>query len=78
MKAKTKTKTIRPPRARDHGVGKNFRCPCGYTMLIKSRDAHPERGERYERQTFVCPKCGSVVTREVFTPDAAKKAKGRK
>jgi exosome complex RNA-binding protein Csl4 len=47
-------------------------------MLIKSREAHPERGERYERQTFACPKCGATDTREVFTPAAAKKSKGRK
>jgi ribosomal protein L37AE/L43A len=41
----------------------------------QSREAHPERGDRYERQIFACQKCGNTATREVFTPDAAK-AKG--
>ena len=70
--------TMTTARARDYCAGDKFRCSCGFTMLIKSLEAHPERGERYERQTVACPKCGLTATREVFTPDATKKAKVRK
>ena len=62
----------RSPR-RDYGASAPIRCPaCDFVMLIKSREAHPERGERYERQTFACKKCGATDTRDVFTPAAVK------
>jgi DNA-directed RNA polymerase subunit RPC12/RpoP len=61
-----------PPLGRAYGAGDRLKCvACGSAMLIKSRESHPERGDRYERQTFACPKCGSVATRDVYTPGAA-------
>ena len=57
---------------REYGRGARVMCPnCGITAYLKRRIPHPTRGSTYELQTFVCQKCGSAETREVFTPGAA-------
>jgi len=65
--------STRPPK-RDYGASQRLKCKCGSTYRIKSREPHPERGARYERQTFACSKCGAVETRDVFTPGGAEGA----
>jgi predicted RNA-binding Zn-ribbon protein involved in translation (DUF1610 family) len=55
----------------DYGPSLRTRCSkCGVRSRVKSREAHPDLGPKYERQTFVCPKCGAVDIRDVHTPDA--------
>jgi predicted Zn finger-like uncharacterized protein len=49
---------------------------CGSASKIKSREAHPERGPKYELQTFACPECGATDTREVYTPGANRRRRG--
>jgi uncharacterized protein YlaI len=69
---------MNPPLGRAFGAMERLKCvTCDSVMLIKSRESHPERGERYERQTFACTKCGSVITREVFTAGAGTKPNGK-
>jgi hypothetical protein len=43
---------------------------CGAATKLSRRESHPERGATYELQTYVCTKCGAIVTRDVPTPGA--------
>jgi uncharacterized Zn finger protein len=57
----------------DYGRSGRAQCSsCGAVTRLKSRETHPERGPAYELQTFKCPKCGTLDTRAVHTPDATK------
>ena len=43
---------------------------CGLSMRIKRREAHPERGPKFELQTYVCARCGQTEKRDAATPGA--------
>jgi DNA-directed RNA polymerase subunit RPC12/RpoP len=56
----------------DYGRSGRAQCSnCGGRTRVKSRVTHPDHGPTYELQTFECPKCGTIDTRSVHTPDAA-------
>jgi hypothetical protein len=57
----------RPPEPK-HARSLPAKCNiCGRRMTIIRREAHPERGGKYELQTFAC-KCGQILKRTASSP----------
>jgi hypothetical protein len=52
------------PRADLGAVGRVICDKCGEAARVTRRTPHPTRGPKYELQTFLCPKCAHVQTRD--------------
>ena len=67
----TQFRAKQPHQEPKHGAITRPRCAgCKTFMKLTGREAHPERGPAFERQTFICGKCACVEYACAASPGA--------